>query len=214
MNEIEITWSNWFNPLAEYRFYIVPAVLVLLLTLIGGFMSALNIVREKEAGTIEQINVTPIKKWQFISGKLIPFWVVGMIVFTLGLLIAWAVYGIWPVGSLLTIYAFAAIYLVALLGFGLLISTYTENQLQAMFVAFFFMMIFMLMSGLFTAVDSMPRWARIVANLTPVTHFIKVIRMVVLKGSSFADVGREFVYLAGFAGVLNGWAIFNYRKTS
>ncbi|GEP92121.1 ABC-2 type transport system permease protein [Chitinophaga terrae (ex Kim and Jung 2007)] len=214
MNEIEITWSNWFNPLAEYRFYIVPAVLVLLLTLIGGFMSALNIVREKEAGTIEQINVTPIKKWQFISGKLIPFWVVGMIVFTLGLLIAWAVYGIWPVGSLLTIYAFAAIYLVALLGFGLLISTYTENQLQAMFVAFFFMMIFMLMSGLFTAVDSMPRWARIVANLTPVTHFIKVIRMVVLKGSSFADVGLEFAYLVGFAGVLNGWAIFNYRKTS
>jgi ABC-2 type transport system permease protein len=177
-------------------------------------MSALNIVREKAAGTIEQINVTPIKKWQFISGKLIPFWVVGMIVFTLGLLIAWAVYGIWPVGSLLTIYAFAAIYLVALLGFGLLISTYTENQLQAMFVAFFFMMIFMLMSGLFTAVDSMPRWARIVANLTPVTHFIKVIRMVVLKGSSFADVGLEFAYLVGFAGVLNGWAIFNYRKTS
>jgi len=211
---IDITYSNWFNPLAEYRFYVVPAVLVLLLTLIGGFMSALNIVREKEVGTIEQINVTPIQKWEFILGKLIPFWVVGMMVFTLGLLVAWGLYGIWPVGSFVTLYVFAAIYLVALLGFGLLVSTYTNNQLQAMFVAFFFMMIFMLMSGLFTSVDSMPAWAKVIANLTPVTHFIKVIRMIVLKGSGFADVQLEFLYLLIFALVLNGWAIFNYRKTS
>ncbi|MBS0029949.1 ABC transporter permease [Chitinophaga sp. 22321] len=211
---INITWSNWFNPLAEYRFYVVPAVLVLLLTLIGGFMSALNIVREKEVGTIEQINVTPIQKWEFILGKLIPFWVMGMIVFTLGLAVAWGIYGIWPVGSFITLYVFAAVYLVALLGFGLLISTYTNSQLQAMFVAFFFVMIFMLMSGLFTSVDSMPPWAKVIANLTPVTHFIKVIRMIVLKGSGFADVYPELLYLAIFAVVLNGWAIFNYRKTS
>lgn len=211
---IDITFSNWFNPLAEYRFYVVPAVLVLLLTLIGGFMSALNIVREKEVGTIEQINVTPIQKWEFILGKLIPFWVVGMIVFTLGLLVAWGVYGIWPVGSFVTLYVFAAVYLVALLGFGLLVSTYTSNQLQAMFVAFFFVMIFMLMSGLFTSVDSMPPWAKLIANLTPVTHFIRVIRMIVLKGSGFADVHMELLYLGLFAVVLNGWAIFNYRKTS
>jgi len=211
---IDLTWSNWFNPLAEYRFYVVPAVLVLLLTLIGGFMSALNIVREKEVGTIEQINVTPIQKWEFILGKLIPFWVMGIIVFTLGLAVAWGVYGIWPVGSFITLYVFAAVYLVALLGFGLLISTYTNSQLQAMFVAFFFVMIFMLMSGLFTSVDSMPPWARVIANLTPVTHFIKVIRMIVLKGSGFADVYMELLYLSIFAVVLNGWAIFNYRKTS
>jgi ABC-2 type transport system permease protein len=213
-SNIDITFSNWFNPLAEYKYYIVPAVLVLLLTLVGGFMSALNIVREKEVGTIEQINVTPIRKWEFILGKLIPFWLMGLIVFTLGLLVAWLVYGIWPAGSLLTLYLFAAVYLIALLGFGLLISTYTNSQLQAMFVAFFFVMIFMLMSGLFTAVASMPRWAQIIANLTPVTHFIRVIRMLVLKGSGFADVQREFVYLLLFAGVLNGWAILNYRKTT
>lgn len=211
---IDLTYSNWFNPLAEYRFYVVPAVLVLLLTLIGGFMSALNIVREKEVGTIEQINVTPIRKWEFILGKLIPFWVVGIIVFTLGLLVAWGIYGIWPVGSFVTLYLFAAVYLVALLGFGLLVSTYTSNQLQAMFVAFFFVMIFMLMSGLFTSVESMPPWARVIANLTPVTHFIKVIRMIVLKGSGLMDVKWEFLYLVLFAVVLNSWAILNYRKTS
>lgn len=211
---IDIRSSNWFNPLAEYKFNIVPAILVLLLTMIGGFISALNIVREKEVGTIEQINVTPIKKWQFILGKLIPFWLIGIIVFTIGLLVCRLVYGISPNGSIGLLYLFAAVYLVALLGFGLLISTFSNSQVQAMFVAFFFMMIFMLMSGLFTAVESMPGWARTISNLTPVTHFIRVMRMIVLKGSGFQDVRMEFTYLCCFALVLNGWAIWNYRKTS
>lgn len=211
---INITFTNWFNPRAEYKYNIVPAILVLLLTMIGGFVTALNIVREKEVGTIEQINVTPIKKWEFILGKLIPFWIIGMIVFTLGLTISWLVYGIVPAGSLLTLYAFAAVYLVALLGFGLLISTYSDNQVQAMFVAFFFIMIFILMSGFFTSTDGMPGWAKVISNLTPVAHFVKTDRMIILKGSSFGDVKQEFLYLVGFAGVLNGWAIWNYRKTN
>jgi ABC-2 type transport system permease protein len=211
---IDITFSNWFNPRSESRYYLVPGILVLLLTMIGGFMAALNIVKEKETGTIEQINVTPIKKWEFILGKLIPFWVIGMVVFTIGLLVCLAVYGIVPEGNVGLLYLFAAVYLIALLGFGLLISTFSDNQIQAMFVAFFFMMIFMLMSGLFTAVESMPCWARIISNLTPVTHFIKVVRMIVLKGSGFADVKMDFLYIILFAVVLNSWAIWNYRKTS
>lgn len=211
---IDVIYSTWFNPLAEFRHYIVPGILVLLLTMVGGFLSALNIVREKESGTIEQINVTPIQKWQFILGKLIPFWVVGIIVFTLGLLVAWVVYGIFPEGSIALLYLFAAIYLVAILGFGLLISTFSNNQLQAMFIAFFFMMIFMLMSGLFTSLESMPAWARAISNLTPITHFIKVIRMIVLKGSGFNDIKMELLYVLMFAIVLNAWAIRNYKKTS
>jgi ABC-2 type transport system permease protein len=211
---IDITYSNWFNSLAEYKFYIVPAVLVLLLTLIGGFMSALNIVREKEAGTIEQINVTPIKKWEFILGKLIPFWIIGMIVFTVGLMVCWAVYGIISAGNVALLYSIAGIYLIALLGFGLLISTFSESQVQAMFIAFFFILIFILMSGLFTSVDSMPAWARAVSNATPVTHFIKIVRMIMLKGSGFSDVKSELGYIVIFAIALNGWAIWNYRKTA
>lgn len=211
---IEITSLSWFNPLSEYHVFMVPAILVLLLTMVGGFLSALNIVREKEIGTIEQINVTPIQKWQFILGKMLPFWVLGMIVFTIGLIVARLVYGIVPVGSLATLYLFAAVYLVAVLGFGLLISTYSDTQVQAMFVAFFFVMIFILMSGLFTSIDSMPAWARIIAYMTPVTHFIEVVRMIVLKGSGFADVSRQLLYELGFAIVLNGWAIWNYRKTT
>src|SRR5450432_159094 len=211
---VDITYSNWFNTLAEYKFYIVPGVLVLLLTLIGGFMSALNIVREKEGGTIEQINVTPIKKWEFILGKLIPFWIIGMIVFTVGLIVCWIVYGIISVGSIALLYSIAGIYLIALLGFGLLISTYSDSQVQAMFIAFFFILIFILMSGLFTSVDSMPPWAKVVSNATPVTHFIKIVRMIMLKGSGFSDVKSELAYILVFAIALNGWAIWNYRKTA
>jgi ABC-2 type transport system permease protein len=211
---IDITYSNWFNPRAESKYYLVPGILVLLLTMIGGFITALNIVKEKETGTIEQINVTPIKKWEFIAGKLIPFWIIGMIVFTLGIIVCRVVYGIFPEGSVALLYLFAAIYLVALLGFGLLISTFCDNQVQAMFVAFFFMMIFMLMSGLFTSVESMPLWARTVSKLTPITHFIRVVRMIILKGSSLADVQAELLYTIVFAIVLNTWAIWNYRKTT
>jgi len=192
----------------------VPGILVLLLTLIGGFLTALNIVKEKEIGTIEQINVTPIKKWEFILGKLIPFWIVGMIVFTVGLIAMYVVYGIFPKGSIPVLYLFAAVYLVALLGFGLLISTFSNNQLQAMFIAFFFMMIFMMMSGFFTSIDSMPDWAKRISKFTPVTYFIDVVRLIVLKGSGFAEVKTQFYYLLIFAAVLNGAAIFNYRKTS
>ncbi|MEP6746711.1 MAG: ABC transporter permease [Bacteroidota bacterium] len=210
---IDITFSNWFNPKAESKYYLVPGILVLLLTMIGGFIAALNIVKEKETGTMEQINVTPIKKWEFIAGKLIPFWIIGMIVFTLGLGVCTVVYGIYPQGSIALLYLFAAVYLVALLGFGLLISTFCENQVQAMFVAFFFMMIFMLMSGLFTSVESMPLWARSISELTPITHFIRVVRMVMLKGSGFSDVKQELLYILVFAVVLNFLAIWNYKKT-
>jgi ABC-2 type transport system permease protein len=211
---VDVTFSNWFNPNMNYRLYMVPGILVLLVTMVGGFVAALNIVKEKEIGTIEQINVTPVKKWQFIMGKLIPFWVIGMVDFTLGLLLARFVYQIIPLGSLLLLYGFLSIYLVALLGFGLLISTYSNNQLQAMFVAFFFVMIFMLMSGLFVSVDNMPAWAKVIAQLTPVTHFIDVVRMIVLKGSRFSDIKWQFLYEIAFAVALNGWAIWNYRKTA
>ncbi len=212
--KISVENTNWYNPRAEYKYYMVPGILVLLLTMIGGFITALNIVKEKEVGTIEQINVTPIKKWQFILGKLIPFWIIGLLVFTLGLVVMYLFYGIFPKGSLLVLYLFAAVYLVALLGFGLLISTFADTQLQAMFIAFFFMMIFMLMSGFFTSIDSMPDWAITVSNFTPVTHFIKVVRLIVLKGSGLSDVAMELFYISLFAVGLNAFAIWNYKKTS
>lgn len=211
---VDIASSNWYNPLLNYHMFMVPGILAVLVTMIGGFLTALNIVKEKEVGTIEQINVTPIKKYHFILGKLIPFWILGNVVFTLGLLVAWLVYGIVPVGSLFLLYGFIAVYLLAISGFGLLISTFCESQQQAMFVMFFFIMIFILMGGLFTSIDSMPEWAKIVTKFNPVSYLIEVMRMIILKGSSFKNILPQLEVIALFAVVFNGWAIFNYKKTS
>ena len=182
--------------------------------MVGTFLTSLNIVKEKEIGTIEQINVTPIKKYHFILGKLIPFWILGLIVLSLGLLLEWVIYGILPRGSFFVIYTFAAIYLLAVLGLGLLVSTFTSNQQQAMLISFFLMMIFILLAGLYTSIDSMPVWAQWLTKLNPVSYFIKVMRMVVLKGSGFADISGQIFIMLGFAVVLNGWAILNYHKTN
>ena len=215
MPVVTVSSSNWYNPHLNYNFFMVPGILAVLVTMIGGYMTALNIVKEKEIGTIEQINVTPIRKHHFVLGKLIPFWIIGMGVFSVGLgIIAFLVYGITPQGNIFLLYLFLAVYLLAVLGFGLLISTYSDTQQQAMSIAFFFVMIFMLMSGLFTPIDSMPAWAKVIANLNPVTYFIEVMRMIVLKGSSFEDVKYHLLKIIGFAVVLNGWAILNYKKTS
>lgn len=211
---IDVVASNWFNPVLNYKVFIVPGILAILVTMVGGFLSALNIVREKEIGTIEQINVTPIKKHIFIMGKLIPFWVLANIVFTIGLLVARFVYGIVPVGSLLTLYAFISVYLLAVLGFGLLVSTFCDTQQQAMFIMFFFMMLFILLGGLFTSIDSMPEWAKLITRVNPVRYMIEVMRMVILKGSSFADVLPHVGIVSLMAVVLNSWAVLNYKKTN
>lgn len=212
---IDVASINWFNPFMNYPIFMVPGILVILVTMVGSYMCALNIVKEKEVGTIEQINVTPIKKHIFILGKLIPFWVIGNIVFSLGLfVIAMPFYKIVPVGSLWLLYGFLSIYLIALLGIGLLISTYSNTQQQAMSLAFFFMMVFILMSGLFTAVESMPQWAKWIANANPVTYFIEVVRMVILKGSEFANIKIHLFIISIMAILSNGWAVLNYKKTS
>jgi ABC-2 type transport system permease protein len=210
--QIEITSSNWFNPLMNYKYFMVPGILVILLTMVGTNLTAINIVKEKEIGTIEQINVTPIKKYHFILGKLIPFWIIGLFVLTIGLTIARLAYGIIPAGSFLTIYIFAAVYLLAVLGLGLLISTYSVNQQQSTLLSFFLMMIFILLGGLYTSIDSMPEWAKWITRFNPVSYFIEVMRMVVLKGSSLADIKYHLLAMGGFAVAFNGWAVISYRK--
>jgi ABC-2 type transport system permease protein len=211
---IEVTFSNWFNPQMNYKYFMVPGILVILLTMVGSNLTAINIVKEKEIGTIEQINVTPIKKHHFILGKLIPFWLFGLVVLALGLGIARLAYGIIPVGSFFTIFVFAAVYLLAVLGLGLLISTYSATQQQSMLLSFFIMMIFILLGGLYTAIESMPEWAQWITRFNPVSYFIEVMRLVVLKGSTLADIKPHLLKVFGFAVVFISWAIFSYHKRS
>lgn len=203
-----------YNTEMNYRNFMVPGILVMLLTLIGMNLSALNIVKEKEIGTIEQINVTPVRKNKFILAKLIPFWIMGYVIMTLGLGIAHHVYGLLPMGSIGVIYLFAFFYLVAVTGLGLLISTYSDSQQQAMLLAFFFVMIFFLMSGLFTPVSSMPQWAQNITRLNPVRYFVEVMRLVYMKGSGLSDIYPLLLHIMAFGLVFNVWAVLNYKKTS
>jgi ABC-2 type transport system permease protein len=140
--------------------------------------------------------------------------VLGIILFTLGLLIGWALYGVVPVGSLAVLYGSLVVYLLAMLGLGLLLATYSNTQQQAMSLSFFFINIFNMMSGVFTAVDSMPGWAQAIVSTFPPSHFIRIMRMVVLKGSGFRDILPELLWLVGIGLFLNVWAVVNYRKTA
>ena len=211
---LEVNATLWFNRFYNYRLALVPGILAFLVTLVGGMLSALNIVSEKEIGTIEQINVSPIKKSTFILGKLIPFWILANVAFTMGLLVSRFVYGIEIYGSLPLLYFFVGVYLLAILGFGLLISTYSETQQQAMFTIFFFMMIFIMMSGLYTPIESMPEWSQKLTLLNPLTYLIEVIRLIMLKNSGFKDLIPQFISILGMAVFFNSWAVWNYRKTS
>jgi ABC-2 type transport system permease protein len=171
-------------------------------------------VREKEIGTIEQINVTPVRKYQFIIAKMAPFLLIGLADLALGLVIGKLAFGIPFEGSLFTMFLAAGIFLIAVLGLALFISTFSSTQQQYMFLAFFFMIIFILMSGIFTPIESMPEWARIFDRVNPVAYLIKINRMIMLKGSSFADIATDIYSLIVIAGIFTALAVVRYRKTA
>jgi ABC-2 type transport system permease protein len=211
---LDISTRFWYNPDFNYRNYMAPGILALLLIMVGAMMCSLNIVREREIGTMEQMNVTPVKSYQFLLAKLIPFWIIGLVSLTLGLLVCYFVFGLVSVGSYLTIYAFAMVYLVAALGIGQLLALASNTQQQATLLSFFFMMMFVLLSGLYTPIESMPQWAQYLAWSHPVSHFCDVMRSVTLKGSSFGDLIHRFWALCGFAVGFNVLAALSYRKRS
>ena len=204
----------WYNETLNYKTFMVPGILVLLVTMITLFLSGMNIVREKEIGTLEQINVTPIKKSQFIIGKLFPFWVIGMGILTVGLIIARVIFNVPIVGSLPLMYLYTSIYILVILGIGLFISNFTDTQQQAMFIAWFFTVIFILMSGLFTPIESMPEWAQILTEFNPIKYFVEVMRMVMLKGSGFMDILPQLSKTLLYAFIMNGLAVWSYKKTT
>ena len=213
-SEITISENYWYNTELEYKWYMAPGILAVLVTIIGMFMSGMNLVREKEIGTIEQLNVTPIKKYQFIIGKLVPFWVIALFDLAFGLFIAWIIFDLPIVGSLWVLFGLASVYLLGVLGLGLFISTITETQQQVMFMSFFFMMLFILMGGIFTPVESMPHWAQMIDRINPIYYFMRIMRMVVLKGSGFFDLLEEFFSLLTLGFVFLSLAIWRYRKTA
>ncbi len=209
---VDLQARNWYNQTLDYRHYMVPGILVALVTLIGTLLTAQNVAREKELGTLEQLNVTPMTRGQFIAAKLLPFWVLGLVDLSLGLAVGVFVFGVPVRGSLLLLFGSAAVYLVVALAIGLWISTLVETQQQAMFVTFFVMMIYLLMSGLFTPIDSMVPWMQTASLLNPVRYFVAISRAILVKGAGLGDIARPLLVLVAFAAVTLTLAVRQYSK--
>jgi ABC-2 type transport system permease protein len=211
---IDVSVRSRYNATQNYKHYMVPGILVALITLIGTLLTAQNIAREKELGTLEQLNVTPITRGQFIAGKLLPFWALGLIELALGLALGWLVFDIPMRGSVLLLFGVASVYLFVALGVGLWISTLVETQQQAMFVSFFIINIYLLMSGLFTPIDSMAPWVQVVTQVNPVRHFVAISRAILVKGAGPAEIARPFLILLTTAVVVLTFAIRQHRKVA
>jgi ABC-2 type transport system permease protein len=211
---LDLRTQRWFNPTRNYKHYMVPALMVALTTIIGLLLTAQNITREYELGTLEQLNVTPMTKAQFIAAKLIPFWLISLAIFSIGLMIGKLVFGIPMRGNLSLVYLALMVYLLVVLGLGLWISTVTRTQQQAMFVAYFVILIFLLMGGLFTPVDSMPDWAQTVAQANPVKHFVFIMRAVLVRGAGLETVGPPILGLAIAGIAVLALAVRRYSKTT
>jgi ABC-2 type transport system permease protein len=214
MPRINITNRYWYNELLNYKYYMLPGILVILVTAVGFLLAGLNMVREKEIGTIEQINVTPVHKYHFIIAKMVPFLLIGLVDLSLGLIIGKLAFNIPFEGSILLLFFGSTIFLVAVLGMALFISTFSGTQQQFMFVAFFCMVIFILMSGIFTPYESMPMWAQDFNLINPVAYLMRINRMVMLKGSSIQDISREIYSLILIAIIFSSLAVRRYRKTA
>ncbi|MDD3787932.1 MAG: ABC transporter permease [Petrimonas sp.] len=210
--QIEIVPDYRYNKSLDYKIFMLPAFIVLIVTLICGILPSLNIVTEKETGTIQQINTTPVSKFSFILAKLIPYWTIGIIILTISFFMVWLVYGLLPSGGYGTLYIASIVFIIGVSGFGIIISNYSDTLQQSMFLILFFILIIILLSGLFTPISGMPAWAQAIAYGNPLTYFMEIMRLVYLKGSSLTDVLKPLGILGLFMLFLNSWAVVSYRK--
>ncbi|MBQ9236447.1 MAG: ABC transporter permease [Prevotella sp.] len=205
---------NLYNKGQNYKVFMIPALMGILMMMLCGFLPALNIVGEKEKGTIEQINVTPVSKWSFILAKLIPYWIIALLVLTVCLVLSWLIYGITCQGPLALIYLLAILLALFFSSFGLIISNYSDTMQQAMLVMWFFVVCLMLLSGLFTPVRSMPHWAYLTTYVNPMHYFADASRTVFVRGGGFSAISHQLLALLGIASVMGVWAVVSYRKNS
>ena len=203
-----------YNKHLNYKVFMIPALLAVVMMLMCGFLPALNIVGEKESGTIEQINVTPVSKWSFILAKLIPYWLIALFAVTVCLLLSWAVYGITCQGPLWLVYVLAMLLALFFSSFGLIISNYSDTMQQAVFVMWFFIVCIMLLSGLFTPTRSMPSWAYATTYVNPMSYFIEAVRTVFVRGGTIMSVWRQMLALGGISLLMSIWAVLSYKKNS
>ena len=201
-----------YNKGQNYKVFMIPALMGILMMMLCGFLPALNIVGEKEKGTIEQINVTPVSKSAFILAKLIPYWLIGLLVLTVCLILSWLIYGITCQGPLVLIYLLAILLALFFSSFGLIISNYSDTMQQGMLVMWFFVVCLMLLSGLFTPTRSMPAWAYATTYINPMHYFIDAIRTVFVRAGTFQSIVHQVYALLAISAFMAIWAVKSYKK--
>ncbi len=210
---IEVEPRVWYNPELKSRNFMVPGILALLLMVITMLLTSLAIVKEKEQGTLEHLNVTPIKPIQLIVGKLVPFSLIGMVDVLLVLAAARILFGLVPAGSILLLVVLSALFLLSTLGLGLLVSTLSRTQQQAMMSALFFVMLPMIfLSGFAFPIDNMPQVIQYVTYALPLRYYVVIIRGIFLKGAGLSTLWDESLLLLAFGIIVLGISIVRFRK--
>ncbi|MBR3858953.1 MAG: ABC transporter permease [Bacteroidaceae bacterium] len=203
---------NYYNPTMDYKHFMIPALMIMLMVMVGGFLPALNLVSEKELGTIEQINVTPVSRLTFTLSKLIPFWVICLLELALCMTLALLVYGLPVAGSVGAIFLAALLFIIVMSSIGVIIANLSDTMQQTMFLMLFVVLSFILLSGLMTPVESMPFWAQHFTRLLPPTYMVEIMRAVYLRGTTVAELSGSYLALAAFALTFATLASFTYRK--
>ncbi|MCI0515677.1 ABC transporter permease [candidate division KSB1 bacterium] len=202
----------WYNEELKYSNFMIPGLVVLLLTMVTSLISAMGLVREREIGTLEQLLVAPIKKYELLIGKLVPFAIIGLMVLSLAIGFAKVWYQIPIVGNLGLFFLFAIIYLFTTLGIGLFVSASAHTQQQAMFMTFFFLIFFLIMSGFLFQIENMPKPAQYLSYLDPMRYLIVVVREIFIKGTPAKYLYDQGVALIIFGSIIFTGAVLRFQR--
>jgi len=209
---LEIRHEFRYNPELESVYYMVPGIVATLLTMVTMLLTAMGIVREREMGTLEQISVTPIAGYVFLLGKITTFAILGFVEMGIALSVGVLWFGIPFAGSPLFLAGMCALYLLTTLGLGTFFSTITSTQQQAMFIAWFFSIFFILTSGFFTPISNMPLWMQRITMINPMRYFMEIVRSIMMKGSGPSDLAPEIVAIAIYGVVIFSLAVARFSK--
>ncbi len=203
----------WYNPLMMTRYFMVPAIVGLLLSIITLILTSLAVVKEKEIGTFEQLIVTPIKPYQLIIGKLVPFMVLGFLSVIIVLTAMRVIFNIPVRGSILFLFGSSFFYILSTLGLGLFVSTISKTQQQAMMIAIFgIMMPMVYLSGFAFPIENMPQVIQYISYFIPLRYFITIIRGVILKGTGFTELWGQGLILMIMGAVILLLSSLRFRK--
>ncbi len=212
--QIEVQDRMWYNVDLASPQYMIPGLVVILVTIISMMISAMSMVKEKEIGTLEQLMVTPVRKSELLLGKLIPYWLISLFEINFVMLAAHFIFNIHFAGNPFALIFLAAIYLLTTLGLGILISTMTNTQQQAMFFAWFMMVFMLLLSGFFVPIANMPQSIKYLTLLNPMSYFMTITREIVIKGNELKYLWKETLALFSYGLIIFTISVAKFRKTT